>query len=335
MARKHSKRSYGTGSIQQRGRGLVIRWREKEIASDGSTHIVHRCETVGDIPRLEAAARLRDRLAGAAEPKATPVTFAEFAIQWKVLVLPKYPKHSTRKHHADILEDKLVPFFGHLRVDEITGEHVQRFVQAMEDHGYAPHSVHHYHSVLSAVLSRAVKWKRIERNAALGARLPQLKAKRDQWVLTYAQAWRLLEALPVRPRFVVYLALTTGLRRGELFALRWMDFNENAASLAIVQAVYDGIVDSPKTTKSVRSIPLAPGAVKVLQECQSVSKRTKPQDFIFAGRLGVPGDSARMLRDHIQPACERLGLKQHGLLFVGRGPHGPTIRTSVRRFVGN
>src|SRR5262249_7638976 len=161
--------------------------------------------------------------------------------------------------------------------------------------------------VLSAVLATAVKWKLIPNNPALGARLPQLKAKRDQWVLTYHQAWQLLEALPRRPRVVVFLALLTGLRRGELFAIRWMDFNEDTTNLFIAQAVYDGVVDSPKTAKSRRLVPLVPRAVKMLQEWRSVSKRTKPEDFIFAGRLGVVGDSARMLRDHIQPACERLG----------------------------
>jgi hypothetical protein len=75
-------------------------------------------------------------LAEATEPKAAPVTFAEFATKWKVLVLPKYPKHSTRKHHADILESKLVPFFDQMKLGEITGEHVQRFIQAMENDGY-------------------------------------------------------------------------------------------------------------------------------------------------------------------------------------------------------
>src|SRR4030095_8400724 len=62
MARKHSRRSYGSGSIQQRGKGLVIRWREKEIASDGSMCTVHRCGALGSVSRSEAAAILRHRL---------------------------------------------------------------------------------------------------------------------------------------------------------------------------------------------------------------------------------------------------------------------------------
>jgi integrase len=241
-------------------------------------------------------------------PKFKPTTFAEYAAQWKELILPKYRKHSTRKHHADILEGKLVPFFGRLRLDEITGEHVLRFIQTMENRGYAPHSIHHYHAVLSAVLSMAVEWKRIERNPAFGARLPQLRPVRDQSVLTYEQAGRLLKALPIRPRVAVTLALT-GMRRGELFAARWKDFDEKAASLTVLQAVYDRVVDTPKTPKSVRTIPLAPMVVRVLQNWRHQSKRTKPEDFMLAGRLGVPGDGIRMLRDHVKSTCECLGLK--------------------------
>ena len=81
------------------------------------------------------------QLAAACEPKPKPMTFTEFAASWKANVLPRYAKHSTRKHHAEILENKLIPFFGKMLVADITGEHVQRFIHLMVEQDYAPHSI--------------------------------------------------------------------------------------------------------------------------------------------------------------------------------------------------
>jgi integrase len=303
MARKKRKRSWGSGTIQERGRGLIIRWRENEIAADGSTRIRHRCEAVGDISVTAAADILRDRLAKVRQPTSARVTFKEFATTWKALVVPKYPKHSTRKHHAEILDGKLMPFFGTLWLDEITGEHVQQFISSMEAKNYAPHSIHHYHAVLSAVFATAVIWKKVETNPASLAKLPVLRPVRSQHVLTYEEARALLEGLPARPRIAVALALMTGIRRGELFALRWKHFARENERITIVEAVYDHQIDTPKTLKSVRTIPLPQQAIVMLDQWKAKSKRTKPEDFILAGRRGVSGDHARMLRDHVKPAC--------------------------------
>ena len=177
MARRKGKRSWGSGSVQKRNGGLIIRWREKEMQTDGTTKTVHRCEALGDVTISEANDKLREKLSLAKTPKAAPVRFEDFAASWKALVLPKYPKHSTRKGHGDIVDNKLIPFFKETVLSELTGEHVQQFISEMEMKDYAAHSIHHYHTVLSTILSTAVRWKRIPANPAFGAKLPPLKAK--------------------------------------------------------------------------------------------------------------------------------------------------------------
>jgi integrase len=122
------------------------------------------------------------------------------------------------------------------------------------------------------------------------------------------QAAQVLNGLPPCPQCAVALALLTGMRRGELFALRWKDFDESAGVLTIERAVYDKVFDSPKTEKSRRLVPLSGSAMTFLVEWRRLSKRTAPDDFIFSGRKGVMRDQARMLRDHIKPACEALEL---------------------------
>jgi integrase len=344
---KGKRRNYGTGCVIERGKGLAIRWREKVLQPDGTIKEVMRCKALGPVSRTEANRMLQEFIDAAAVPRTAPVSFEQLANRWKSIVLP-VRKYSTRKHHQQILDNKLIPFFGEMRTDEITKEYVQHFIAELQRRNYAPHSVHHYHNVLSAVLTKGVEWGFTRMNPAHGVELPRLVPKNEQWILTVEQAKALLEKLPPIPACAVRLALATGLRRGELFAIRWQDFDENTATLAVRQAVYDKVFDSPKTLKSLRVIPLSPPVAAFLSKWRSKSKRTKPTDFIIPGRLVGPRDQKRMLNDYIKPACEALGLPKatwltfrrtfstwadsHGVSVKIRAElmgHGPEINQSV------
>jgi len=87
----------------------------------------------------------------------------------------------------------------------------------------------------------------LRENPARGVDLPKLKCVRPKWALTRPQAAALLDALPAMPRTMIGLAILSGLRRGELFALRWRDIDEQARLLTISEAVYDGVFSTPKT----------------------------------------------------------------------------------------
>ena len=304
---KQKRRSYGTGCVIERGKGLAIRWREKVLQPDGTIKEVMRCKALGLVSKTEANKALQEFLDSSIIPKAAPITFSELAGRWKSTVLP-VRKYSTRKHHRDILDNKLIPVFGDVRINDITNEHVQQFIAELQRRNYAPHSIHHYHNVLSAVLTKAVEWRFVPVNPARGVELPRIVPKKEQSVLTIEQASALLDKLPAIPRCAVTLALVTGLRRGELFAVRWQDFDDKAATLMIRRAVYDKVFDTPKTEKSLRTIPLSEHVVAFLCDWRTKSKRTGPADFIIPGRKESPRDQKRMLNDHIKPACEALGL---------------------------
>ena len=102
MARK-KKRMYGTGGAGPRHSGVTLRWREKVIQPDGTVKIVHRSKAAGKISQRDATDQLRDLIAATKTPTVAPVLFKDHAASWKALILPKYPKHSTRKHHEDIV----------------------------------------------------------------------------------------------------------------------------------------------------------------------------------------------------------------------------------------
>jgi integrase len=232
-------------------------------------------------------------------------------------VLPMY-KYSTRKHHSCILEKKLLPIFGNLRIDQISRQGIQRFIAELNSSGYSPNSIDHYHNVLSTVLTKAVQWGYIPFNPATGVELPKLVTIRPKWVLTSDQVQQLLSVLAPLPRILATLAIMTGVRRGELFALKWKAFDESKAMLFITEAIYESVIDTPKTSKSIRNIPLSPALVRLLQDWRKVATRRGPEDFVFSGKEDKPRDHKQIMRSHIKPACKGLGLPSASWLTFRR-----------------
>jgi integrase len=114
--------------------------------------------------------------------------------------------------------------------------------------------------------------------------------------------------LPPLARTMVELALMSGLRRGELFALRWRDFDEERQYLTVREAVYDGTFSTPKTAGGVRQIPLSEAAVQLTVEWRARAKHTEPESLTFATWSGKPISPNNVVRRWIVPACETLGL---------------------------
>src|SRR2546425_954321 len=296
MAR--SKREYGSGCLIRRGKGWAIRWREIEIAPDGSTRRVLRYETLADVSRREASDRLVQKIAttaGHKTPTRSRITFRTLANEWQVSVLPMY-KHSTQKHRRFMLKKHLLPRFGDNSVSDITRQEIQGYVAYLTQEGYAPKSIDHIHDVLSAVLRTAVKWGHLQENPARGVDLPKLKTVRPKWALTPQQAAALLEKLSPLGRAMVGLAILSGLRRGELFALRWQDIDEGSRVLTVREAVYDTTFDTPKTEAGLRQIPLSEAALRFIGEWKERAIKSEPDALVFSTRTGKSISPNNVLR---------------------------------------
>jgi integrase len=109
-------------------------------------------------------------------------------------------------------------------------------------------------------------------------------------------------------RAIVGLAILSGLRRSELFALRWQDIDQESRVLTVREAVYDGVFDSPKTAAGLRQIPLSDGAMRLVDEWIERTKIVEPSALIFSTRTGKPISPNNVLRRAIFPACEALNL---------------------------
>ena len=171
----HRKRQYGSGSLFKEGRGWAIRWRELEIAPDGTIKKRLCYEALGNISRAEAGEILRRKVAesGSSDgPTRSRVKFLTLARQWEVDVLPTKYKHSTQNNHRHIMEKHLIPRFGDLTLSDVTTQTIQSYVTQLTKDKYAPKTIDHIHDVLSAILRSAVKWGHLPANPTRGATCP-------------------------------------------------------------------------------------------------------------------------------------------------------------------
>jgi integrase len=164
-----------------------------------------------------------------------------------------------------IFRKHLVPEFGHLRLDEVDSRRIEHFKAKKLAEKLAPKSINNYLTVLSRMLGLAVEWGVI----AHAPKIKWLKAPDPEFdFLTFEEAERLVNALDGRDaewRTMILVALKTGLRLGELIALRWEDVDLHAGKLVVRRNCVRGIVGTPKSGRS-REVALSEMTVSALKK---------------------------------------------------------------------
>ncbi|MBV9214372.1 MAG: site-specific integrase [Actinobacteria bacterium] len=303
------------------GRGTVFkhRWKDGRRTSWRISYQLpngrRKVETVGPSKR-EAERVLAERLAdlrSGGYRELTEATFEGFGHKWLSDYALPHTKPSTYDGYRRYLENHWIPRFGSWRLQAITTADIEAAVAELSARGLAPKSVNNFVVPLKRMLAHAVRWGYLRDNPAAGVerlRVPQ----REMRALTPAEVRRLLDAVAPEHRLLVELAVMTGVRRGELFALRWGDVDIRTARLHVRRAVWQGQYVAPKSERSRRAVDLAPALVERLREA-----RPQGSDEEIAGRLLFPGagggplDPTSFLRRHFTPALERAGLS--GLRF--------------------
>ena len=140
----------------------------------------------------------------------------------------------------------------------------------LKEHGLSPRMVQCVHVVLNKALEHAVEEKLILANPAKKCKIPK-NARKEMIILPEALIGPYLSAAKEHGILApMYLELTTGLRRGELLALRWEDLDAQNRTLSINKSVarQDGklVISTPKTPNSIRTVLLPEDTAKLLVE---------------------------------------------------------------------
>jgi integrase len=313
----------------------VARWREDVIQPDGAVLRVLRSETLGPVSeiagRREARILLQNRLAlvnsGQRRPEIT-MTFGNFVVErFEPDILPTL-KYATQKSYSYLLRKHLFLRFRDCRLCDIKRADIQQFVIGKLKSGYAWETANHLRNVMSKVMSTAVSWNYLPDNPVRGVKMPERTYKRPHRFLD-AQAVRLLIAASEEPvRTIVLLATMTGLRIGEILALRWGRVNLTQGTLRVEETCYYGHFGTPKTQASRREVPLPSTVVEALLAHRSRSRNTSGEALIFCTREGMPLAPNNLRKRQLTSACERAGIARidwhtlrhtHGTLLHEQG----------------
>ena len=237
----------------------------------------------------------------------TGATFADAAAEFlRYCELDRGCKPSTLVDYRSNLNAHLLPAFGDERLEELTPAMIDRWRASLVD--LSPRTRNKLLVVMHGVLGRAQKVWGLTSNAVDGVEKQRQRSTGDLEVFSPEEVMALARAAASEQDAAIYLtAAFTGLRRGELIALRWRDA-DFVGSLIRVRANYaGGAVTSPKSGK-VRSVPMAPDVARVLASLGERADWTSEDDLVFAGEAGGYLDGSA-LRRRYTAALRRAGLR--------------------------
>jgi integrase len=249
------------------------------------------------------------------------LTVAAFLTRWLEDVVRHSVSPSTHEGYSRLVRLHVNPRLGKVLLARLTAAQVTQLYSALLDRGLAPRYVRLLHAVLRRALKQAVRWNLLPRNPLESVDPPRSRT-REFRVLSAEEAARFLEAAKEDRLFALYvLALTTGMRLGELLALRWSDVSLETGEVRVTRKVSrikgKGLTFSePKTAKSRRSIVLAPMAVEALrqhrtaqlQERLAAGPAWEEQDLVFPNLVGRPYERQNVSQRGFKRLLQKAGL---------------------------
>lgn len=310
-ATRKRRRGPGEGSIVQRKDG---RWqgsiqtsydpetgRPKRKYFYGRTRKEVQQKLAGIMPEVQAGTYR--------EP--AKLTVAEWFNTWLNVTKKNNIRPTTWESYCYQVDGHIIPALGHLQLPQLQTAHIQRLYNDKlkggrldgKPGGLSPKSVKYIHTVIHSALEQAKREGMITINPADAVSLPQQKKPEIKY-LSAAEAAIFLATAKESKYFAAYfLALNTGMRRGELLGLRWQDLDFEAGQLTVKQGLVrvsgQGLVlQEPKTKLSNRVINLAPAVLQILKEhrekkaeCRLMAGGAYDEvglDLVFANELGEP-----------------------------------------------
>ena len=240
--------------------------------------------------------------------KPSQLTLGEWLDQWSDSYVTIHTTQRTQESYRSIIHRHLLPSLGSIPLNQLRPQQLQSYYahalangRIDKKGGLSARSVLYHHRILSEALSHAVKMGVVARSVADLVDPPR-PARAKMPTLTPEEIGRFLDASKETSYYVFFSTLLyTGLRRGELLALRWRNIDLNTASLCVVETAYklsngQYVIKEPKTPHSRRTVSLPPSLVVLLREYRvdqellqiRLGSTIGDDDFVFSRPDGIP-----------------------------------------------
>jgi len=215
------------------------------------------------------------------------------------------------------LENDAIPFFGRRRMADIQPRDIRAFAARLADRGLAPATVRKVVASVRALLATAAEDGLIRSNPCAGVRLagrrpPGEEPQDAKRALTEEQLARVIEETPEQWRLLVRFLSQTGLRIGELIALRWEDVDLGVRRVKVRRRIYKGTVDVPKSRYGIRDVPISTVLAQELWRHRAASGAPPDDTPVFPSSVGTPLNGEALLNRMFKPAVRRAGVPWAG-----------------------
>ena len=176
-------------------------------------------------------------------------------------------------------------------------------------------------NLMSVLFNHAIRWEFTDRNPIRGLTRGsgvRQSSKREKVpdILEVAEMQAIVAELQLRERVLLFLDMTTGLRRGELAGLKWQDIDFESMQIDVNRSVVSQVVGRCKTEASQKPVPMDGCTAQLLQSWLQATPYRNPEDWVFASNSSRAGEKRgkqplwlqTIMRYHIQPVVERLGI---------------------------
>jgi integrase len=309
------KRGHGEGTVTKRADG---RWMARLSMGNGERRAVY-----GKSQR-DVVSKLRELQRAQADGVPAPserLTVGKYLEDW-LEATQHTVRHTTYTRYAQYVRIHTVPHIGNVRLSRLTPSDAQRLYALRLEQGASPTSVKHQHTVLHKAFTQAVRWGFLGRNVLELVDSPRM-AKKEMNTLTVEQVAALLEAARNDRLEALYaLAVTSGMRQGELLALRWRDVSLDGVRGKLqvtgnLQKTANGLaIVEPKTRSSRRTINLSDVALDALkrhrtaqlEERLRLGAAWKDLDLVFANHDGGFIGASNLMNRSFKPLLISAGL---------------------------
>lgn len=318
-----TRRGKGEGSIHHRKSDG--RWQASYIGTDGKRHYLYGAKRRDVAEKL--AGRLRDKAQGvyvAGPTQKLSVYLDAWLRESEDRVKPR-----TIERYAGIVRQHVVPVLGDVALGKITPQHLADLYVALRS-GERPlsrASVAQVHVILHSALKQAVMRQMIGRNPADAVKPPRTE-KRPMVILDPTQVRAIIEATAGTEIGTLFLlAAHTGMRQGELLALRWQDVDLDAGRIEVnatlsrqrVHGEWRWLRTSPKSAAGVRTIGMTDTVRSALRRhrvmqaerhLRDLRHRPTGETLIFTDRFGDAINGFHITERSFKPLLRDLGLPQ-------------------------
>jgi integrase len=320
MKETHRRERYQRGSLttEKRRHGprvWVYRWREPRHGG-GSVQRKNIIGTKQQYPTraaaLKAVAAQRLDINTDVTSPLRDVTLYEVIAHYKEIELADSNRKTTRTKEVYRYQlDKVVsPKWGACRLSEVKPIAVERWLNEMPG---APGTRYKTKGVMSVLFQHAMRYEWATTNPIRLVRQSAIP-QQDEITLAPVEVSALLSELQDPFRTLILLASVTGLRRGELFGLKWEDTDFAGREIRIMRSVVDQVEGPPKTLASRRPVPMSSELASALANWREQTSFPKPEDWVFASPRSVGKRSYwpdAVLKRHVYPAAERANITKH------------------------